>query len=157
LRNIKVTQAGNTAVNVDLYDFFLSGDRSKDIRLQNGDTIFVPVIGPVVAVAGEVRRPAIYEIKDKTSISDALKMAGGITATGYTGRIQVERVENNSSRVIIDYTPQNGAVEPTLSNASLIDRDMLKVFSIQEAVRQVVTLKGNVVLPSEYQFKKACA
>lgn len=154
LRNIKVTRAGQPPFDVDLYDFFLSGDRRKDIRLQNGDTIFVPVIGPVVAVAGEVRRPAIYEIKDKTTIPDVLKMAGGVTATGNTGRIQIERAENNKSRVVLDYAPKDGAIEATLGNVAVIDRDMLKVFPIQEAVRQVVTLKGNVVLPSDYQFRK---
>lgn len=153
LRSVKVTRTGKPAIEVDLYDFLLSGDRSRDVRLENGDTIFVPVIGPVVAVAGEVRRPAIYELKGRTNIPDMLKMAGGVTATGYTGRIQVERAENNAFRVALDFEPGKAPLETALGKVTLMDRDMLKVFPIQEAVRQVVTLKGNVVRPGEYQFR----
>lgn len=153
LRIIKVTRAGQPPLEVDLYDFLLSGDRSKDVRLENGDTIFVPLIGPVVAVAGEVRRPAIYEIRGKTTIPDMLKMAGGILATGFTGRIQVERAENNSSRVALDFEPKDGSFESALGTVTVKDRDMLKVFPIQEAVRKVVLLKGNVIQPGEYQYR----
>ncbi len=141
------------AREVDLYDMFLSGDRSKDIRLQNGDTIFVPVIGPVVAVAGEVKRPAIYEIAKNTTLPDVLKMAGGVTANGYTGRIQVERISNNA-RVVLDYASKGSNLDAALGKVQILDRDMIKVFPVQEATRQVVSLKGNVVRPGEYQYRK---
>ena len=133
---------------------FLSGDRSKDIRLQNGDTIFVPVIGPVVAVAGEVRRPAIYETKGSTTLPEMLKMAGGIAATGSTGRIQIERVTDNSARVVLDFEPKDGSIDAALGTVLVMDRDMIKVFPIHKATRQVVSLKGNVVRPGEYQYRK---
>jgi protein involved in polysaccharide export with SLBB domain len=154
LRSIKVTRAGQAPLDVDLYDMFLSGDRSKDIRLQNGDTIFIPVIGPVVAVAGEVRRPAIYELKGSATLPEVLKMAGGVAASGYTGRIQVERVADNSSRVALDYEPKDGSIDAALGTVQAQDRDMVKVFPVQEATRQVVSLKGNVVRPGEYQYRK---
>ena len=150
-------QAGELALaarEVDLYEMFLSGDRSKDVRLQNGDTIFVPVIGPVVAVAGEVKRPAIYEMTENATLPEILKMAGGVTATGFTGRIQVERVTNNSARVVLDYEPKDGSIDAALGRIQVMDRDMIKVFPVQEAVRQIVSLKGNVVRPGEYQFRK---
>jgi protein involved in polysaccharide export with SLBB domain len=153
LRTIKVTRNGQAPQDVDLYDMFLSGDRSKDFRLQNGDTIFVPVIGPVVAVAGEVRRPAIYEIKGTATLPEVLKMAGGIAATGYTGRIQVERVANNSSRVALDYEPKDGSIDAALGTVTIMDRDMIKVFPVQAATRQVVSLKGNALRPGEFEFK----
>jgi protein involved in polysaccharide export with SLBB domain len=142
------------AREVDLYEMFLSGDRSKDVRLQNGDTIFVPVIGPVVAVAGEVKRPAIYEITENSTLPEVLRMAGGVTATGYTGRIQVERVTNNSARIILDYEPKDGSIDSALGTIEVMDRDMIKVFPVQEAARQVVSLKGNVGRSGEYQYRK---
>lgn len=153
LRSIRVTRNGQAPLDVDLYDMFLSGDRSKDVRLQNGDTVFVPVIGPVAAVAGEVRRPAIYELKNSTTLPEVLRMAGGVTATGYTGRIQIERVSNNSSRVVLDYGPKDGSIDASLGVIQVLDRDMIKVFPVQDAVRQVVSLKGNVLRPGEYQFR----
>ncbi|MBK5278535.1 MAG: SLBB domain-containing protein, partial [Bacteroidia bacterium] len=154
LRTIRINRIGQTSLEVDLYDMFLSGDRSKDVRLQNGDTIFVPVIGPVAAVAGEVRRPAIYEIKGTATLPEVLKLAGGVTASGFTGRIQVERLANNSARVVLDYEPKDGSLDATLGAIQVLDRDMIKVFPVQGATRQIVSLKGNVVRSGEYQYRK---
>ena len=153
LRSIRVNRNGKTVADVDLYDLFLSGDRSKDQRLQNGDTIFVPVIGPVVAVAGEVRRPAIYEMNGPTSLFQALKMAGGVTASGYTGRMQLERLIENRARVVQDINLDPEKLDTMLSKIVMQDRDMIKVSPVQSATRQVVSLKGNVLRPGEYEYK----
>lgn len=153
LRSVRVTRGGQTVATVDLYDMLLSGDRNKDVQLQNGDTIFVPVIGPVVAVAGEVRRPAIYELNGTTTVPEILKMAGGVAASGSLGRIQIERLETNSGRIVLDFVPKAGSLEADLVGAELKDRDMVKVFPVQAAVRQVVVLKGNVQQSGEYQFR----
>ncbi len=154
LRTIKLLKKGKVVEMIDLYDMLLSGDRSKDARLENGDTIFVPVIGPVVAVAGEVKRPAIYELKGKTTLKRLLKAAGGITASGYTGRIQVERFEGNSARIALDYVPESGPTDDKLSTVEIQDRDMVKIFPVNRALRRVVTVKGSVARPGEYQFKE---
>lgn len=153
LRTVKLTRKGSPPEEIDLYEMFLSGDRSKDVRLQNGDTIFVPVIGPVVAVAGEVKRPAIYEIKGKLTLDAAIQMAGGITASGYSGRLQIERFSGNSSRVILDYEQKGSHLNSDATGIEIQDRDMVKVFTVQEAVRQVVSLKGNVVRPGDFQYR----
>jgi protein involved in polysaccharide export with SLBB domain len=154
LRTIKLLKGGKVVQEIDLYDMFLSGDRSKDIRLENGDTVFVPVIGPVAAVAGEVKRPAIYELKGKTTLPQLLAMTGGVTAAGYTGRLQLERFEGNNARIIIDYEPKPATLEEALAGVEMHDRDMVKVFPVNKALREVVTLQGNVARPGEYQFKK---
>lgn len=153
LRNVRVTRGSQTVATVDLYDMLLSGDRNKDVQLQNGDTIFVPVIGPVVAVAGEVRRPAIYELNGRTLLPDILKMAGGIAASGSLGRIQIERLENNSGRIALDFVPKSRSLETELGAVELKDRDMVKVFPVQATLRQVVAVKGNVQQTGEYQFR----
>ncbi|MBT1073022.1 SLBB domain-containing protein [Pelotalea chapellei] len=154
LRNVRLMRDGKMISEFDLYQFMLTGDRSKDERLQNGDTILVPVIGPVVAVAGEVKRPAIYEMKGNTSLADAIAMAGGITAAGYTGKIQVERIANNTAKIILDYSSHEGQLDNQTGSVKIIDRDMIKISSVQEAVRDVVVLRGNVTRPGEYQFRK---
>ena len=151
LRTIRLMRQGKLVSEIDLYDMFLSGDRSRDDRIQNGDTIFVPIIGPVVAVAGEVRRPAIYELKGKMSLADVLGMAGGITASGYSGNVQVERFSNNVAKIVLDH--RAGQVQ-AFDRIEILDRDMVKVFPVQEAIREIVSLKGNVLRPGEFQFKK---
>ncbi|MCM2359092.1 MAG: SLBB domain-containing protein [Geobacteraceae bacterium] len=154
LRTIKLLKGGKVVQEIDLYDMFLSGDRSKDVRLENGDTIFVPVLGPVAAAAGEVKRPAIYELKGKTTLPQLLAMAGGITAAGYTGRIQLERFEENSARIMVDHEAKSPPLlDEAMAGVELHDRDMVKVFPVNKAIRQVVSLRGNVTRPGEYQFK----
>ncbi|RPJ11302.1 MAG: polysaccharide biosynthesis protein, partial [Deltaproteobacteria bacterium] len=154
LRTVKLLKGGKVVQEVDLYDMFLSGDRSRDIRLENGDTIFDPVIGPVVAVAGEVKRPAIYELKGKTGLNQLMAMAGGVTAAGYTARIQLERFEGNNAKIVIDYETKPETLDGALAGVEMRDRDMVKVFPVNKAMREVVILKGNVSRPGEYQLKK---
>jgi protein involved in polysaccharide export with SLBB domain len=48
-----------------MYDLLLHGVKGDIARLENGDTVLVPPIGPQVTVEGMVRRPAIYELKDE--------------------------------------------------------------------------------------------
>jgi protein involved in polysaccharide export with SLBB domain len=153
LRSVRLVRAGKLIQEIDCYDMFLTGDRSSDPRLENGDTVFVPVIGPVVAVAGEVKRPAIYELKGKVTLPEILQVAGGIAPSGDTGRIQVERVEGNSSRIVLDFNPNRKDLATALGDIVLQDRDMVKVFAISPASRQVVLLQGNVARPGEYQFR----
>lgn len=153
LRNIKITRGNQILETADLYDMLLTGDRSKDLRLQNGDTIFVPVIGPVAAIAGEVRRPAIYELKGKATLAEVLQMAGGVAANGYTGRIQLERLVDNEARIVKDFTSEAGKLNEALTSLEIQDRDMVKVFPVQAATRQVVSLKGNALRTGEYQLK----
>lgn len=154
LRTVRLLRDGKLVNEVDFYEMFLSGDNSKDVRLQNGDTLFVPVIGPVVAVAGEVKRPAIYELKGKASLADVIQMAGGITASAYTGRIQIERMNKNNAKTVLDFRTKDGQPEGSFTDVTIMDRDMVKVFPVQEAVRDLVVLRGNVVRSGEYQFRR---
>ena len=87
---------------IDLYDFLLKGDTRADIRLLQGDVVFVPVVGKLAAVAGEVRRPAIYELKGEKTLLDLVRLAGGFTPAAYKRRVQVERLEGNTARVVLD-------------------------------------------------------
>lgn len=154
LRAIRLLRGGKLVQEIDLYEMLLGGDRSKDERLENGDTILVPVIGPVVAIAGEVKRQGIYELRGKTSLSQVLQLTGGITAAGDTAKVQVERIEGNRSRIVLDYETKPEQPKLNLEAIEILDRDMIKVFPIHKAVRHVVTLKGNVARPGEYQYRE---
>src|SRR5690606_36755726 len=63
LRAIEVRRNGKVAATLDLYEMLLKGASRGDIQLLPGDAIFIPLAGPMVAVSGQVKRPAIYEIK----------------------------------------------------------------------------------------------
>lgn len=156
LRTIRVLRNGADSVSVDLYKFLLGGDKGTDLRLQDGDTIFIPVIGSVVGVAGNVKRPAIYEMAQPMTLQEVLNLAGGITFAGWLQRIQVERVENHQKRVVADFdlsertavAERQQAMETTVH-----DGDVVKIFSVVEPVENIVELGGHVLRPGKYELK----
>lgn len=154
LRSIQIKRGGGVAETVDLYDFFLKGDKGRDIRLHAGDTIFVPTIGPVAGIAGAVRRPAIYELKGEKSLKDLLVLADGINPGAYLQRIQLSRVDAHSKKVVTDFNLDPGSagksVDELTSAIALQDLDMVNVFSIDSTLRNYVKLEGYVLRPGNY-------
>ena len=151
LRRIQIKRGGETVTDVDIYDFLLKGDITHDIRLHTGDAIFVPVAGPLVAVVGEVRRQAIYELKQEKSIGDVLAMAGGLSPSAYKRRVQVERLEGNVARTVVDLNLEE--IEKSLSSFSLQDGDILRILPVLEEEENVVQVEGNVQRPGKYEWK----
>jgi polysaccharide export outer membrane protein len=152
LRQIQLVRGGETVAGIDFYDFFLNGDRSRDARLQSGDTIHVPVVGPLVGVAGDVRRPAIYELKPGESLADLLRMAGGVSSTAFLKKVQIERVEAHRKKVTLDIDLTgllSGEAKPTVVPQ---DRDLVLVSPISPARTSYVLLKGYVAHPGRYQY-----
>ena len=76
LRDIQLKRRGTVVRRLDLYDLLLRGDTTHDGKLQAGDVIFIPTVGPTAAVDGEVRRPAIYELRGNTPLSALISLAG---------------------------------------------------------------------------------
>ena len=91
LRHIELKRAGKTVTEFDLYDLLVFGDTSKDMRLQQGDVIFIPIVKKLVSVDGEVRRPAIYEANDNDTMASMLNIAGGLLPTAAAKSLQVAR------------------------------------------------------------------
>ncbi|HVZ36541.1 MAG TPA: polysaccharide biosynthesis/export family protein, partial [Polyangiaceae bacterium] len=102
LRNIALRRNGNTVATLDLYDLLLRGDTRGDVRLQAGDAIFVPPVGPRVTVDGEVRRPAIYEVKSEESVAELVALAGGLNANANRAAVKLERVVQNRGTTVQD-------------------------------------------------------
>lgn len=154
LRKVKVNRAGKTIATVDLYAFLIGGDRSGDLRLHTGDTVVVPVIGPVVGVAGNVRRPAIYELNGPATIGQVLELAGGVMATGYLHNIVVERVERNQRRIVKSFNlAGQEALQGADSGMAVQDGDLIKVYPVHRQMNDVVFLEGHVKYPREYELK----
>ncbi|ACH38622.1 periplasmic polysaccharide biosynthesis/export protein [Citrifermentans bemidjiense Bem] len=155
LRNIQINRNGKLLETVDLYDFFLKGDKGKDIRLQPGDTVLVPVIGKVAGVAGNVRRPGIYELKGQTTLKDLLALAGGINSIGYLQRVQLYRVQAHDKKVVTDVNLDviGKTSEDITAAVPVQDLDLVKVLSIDRVLRGYVRLEGHVVRPGDYALK----
>lgn len=142
LRNVALRRAGTTVGTLDLYDFLLRGDTRGDQRLQAGDAIFVPPIGSTVTVEGEVRRPAIYELRSEQTAADLLALAGGLHPTANRTGVKLERVVPNRGKTVQD-------LNLTTSGAQTVvrDGDVIRVLPNLELLESSVRLEGNVFQP----------
>jgi len=147
MRNIQLRRKDKVVQTYDLYDLLLKGDKSHDVTLQAGDIVFVPVVGAYAGIAGNVKRPAIYELKDNYSLEYLFELAGGIIPTAYTQQIQVERTVKNEKKVVIDIDDKNLA---RTRSFILHDSDIVKVFPIVEKDFNAVYLNGNVKRGGKY-------
>ncbi|MBN1127901.1 MAG: SLBB domain-containing protein, partial [Chitinispirillaceae bacterium] len=150
LRTVQLKRNGKTVSTVDFYDFLLAGTDRSGLRLQSGDVIHVPIVQSMVAVAGNVRRSALYEIKGKTSLADAIELSGGLSPTAWTGRIQVERFMNNQFQSVLDVESKDGKIP----SFEVGDGDIIKVFPVLDKDRNTVYLSGNVFRPGKYEFRE---
>lgn len=157
LRSIDIMRNGKQVETVDLYDFFLKGDKSRDIRLQSGDTIFVPTIGAVAGIAGNVRRPGIYELKGENTLYDLLQLADGINSSGYLHRVQFSRVQPHDKREVVDLSLDplvNGkSIDDLTRSIAIRDMDIVSVSSINNMLRNYVRLDGYVLRQGDYALK----
>jgi protein involved in polysaccharide export with SLBB domain len=149
LRNVRLMRTGELVTELDLYDLLLRGDTSGDARLLPGDVIFIPTIGKTVGIAGEVRRPAIYELKDETSPADILALSGGLNPTAFPSASRIERITQGGQRTVVDVDLSPGsAPDPTLLNG-----DVIQVFSILDQVESIVMLEGHVQRPGSFEWR----
>ncbi|MBE7414461.1 MAG: SLBB domain-containing protein [Deltaproteobacteria bacterium] len=128
----------------------LKGDNSMDRRLQSGDVVFVHPVGPLVGVAGNVKRPAVYELASSLDLAGVIELAGGAMPTAFTQRVQVERIEGNKKRTVTDINAENGSAA---SDFRLQDGDFVKVFAITEKDANAVFVRGKVKRPGKYELK----
>jgi len=155
MRGIRLTRDGRDVGTIDLYRYLLTGDRTQDYGLQQGDTLFVPVIGPTVAVYGDVKRPALYELVGSERLRDALELAGGARSTAYLARIQLDRIVNSKRRTVLDINLTEALEkdsEPT--NPLLQDGDAIGIFPVSEMRTGVVRIDGPVQNPGVYELRE---
>jgi len=149
MRRIQLRREGRTASEFDLYDLIERGDKSRDLRLLPGDVIFVPAIGPRIAIAGDVNRPGIYEVKGETTVAAALEGAGGMTSLADAERAVLERIENHRSRAVEEF-----ALDASGQARMVRDGDLLRVFPLSPKFANAVTLRGNAAQPGLYPWKE---
>ena len=144
LRDIQVRRGSEVVTHFDLYDLLLRGDKSKDVALQPGDVIFIPTVGPQVALTGSVNNPAIYELRGETKIEQLIEIGGGRTSVASGSSVRLERVFEHTVRTILDVDMARAA-ETVLQNG-----DVVSITSIVDRFKDAVTLRGNVANPGRY-------
>lgn len=140
LRDIQLKRDGEIVRRIDLYDLLLEGDTSNDARLLPGDVIFIPPVGTTVAVTGEIRRPAIYELEAGDSASKLLYLAGGLTPEADPRTARIERIDSSRNRTVIDADLSS----PQGRGMKLQGGDLVRIDAIRSSIEGAVTLTGHV-------------
>ncbi|SNS69442.1 MULTISPECIES: SLBB domain-containing protein [unclassified Azospirillum] len=137
LRNLKIVRAGET-IPVDLYDVLLGRRSLHDLRLRDGDQIIVPGIGTTIAIAGDVVRPGIYELRadgGKVSLNAALELAGG-----------PQRARGNRLEILrLDPSGRNQIIRNAAGTAAIAAGDVISV----QLPREAIALEGGAELPGD--------
>jgi protein involved in polysaccharide export with SLBB domain len=158
-RKIQIRRGSKLVDSLDLYDYLLRGNNSHDVRLENGDVIFVPVRGLQVAITGAITRPAIYELGSAGTLRELVDAAGGFDPTALRRRIQIDRVlppserkPGGRDRVVLDIA-EDQVTGPEAPPVPLVAGDQVKVFSIADRRRNLVTVRGNVWVEGAVGFR----
>ncbi|MEZ5814470.1 MAG: SLBB domain-containing protein [Alphaproteobacteria bacterium] len=129
LRQIKLVRDGRST-QIDLYALLLYGSTHIDMQLRDGDRIIVPSIGPTLAIAGEVKRPGIYEVlptvrgmrhqpenrSEKLTLNEMLELGGSVLAPGKNRFIKLG-VTPNGQEIVEDITDP---FKPTFNDGSIL-------------------------------------
>lgn len=141
LRRIQVKREGRVVASFDAYDFLLSGDKSGDPQLLPGDTVYVPPVRGLVAIAGSVRREAIYHYADGMTLQDLLALAGGATSAASAHELRIERQSADGREVqVLDGDAAQSALP-------LRDGDLVMVVPASPRFERSVTVTGHVAFP----------
>jgi len=158
LRTVRHYRGDRLIREVDLYQLLLGGVHSGTARLEPGDTILVPPVGPQVTVAGMVRRPAIYELKGSTELSDVLDLAGGVLVAATLRQINVERIEAHERRVMLSVklpaSSDKQAVQQALGSFKVQDGDRVTISPILPYSDETVYVEGHVFRPGKFPYHK---
>ena len=148
MRDIQLKRGGKTIVHFDLYNMLLKGDKTRDVRLMPGDVIFIPGVGALVGIAGEVQQPAIYELTGPSRLLDLIRMAGGLKSLAFKGRFQVQRIMDHKFINLVEGDLVDLQKYPD-KNIALQDGDLVKIYPVAE-MKYTVNLAGAVLIPGEY-------
>lgn len=148
MRHIQLRRDGQTIGEFDFYDLLSRGDKSKDLHLLSGDVVYIPPVGPQVALGGSVKNPAIYEFKDETTtIGQLLELAGGATTTASRSDILIERVVDHSDRQAMRVMMDAAGLATALH-----DGDIVHLSPLTQRFAQAVTIRGNLASPGRFAW-----
>lgn len=142
---------------VDLYDFLLHGVRPDTERIEDGDTILISPAGQQVSIAGMVKRPAIYELKSETKLSDVLDDAGGLLASAALTHVAIERIGTQGHRSTINMDlPEGSTAESSkklFDTFTVQDGDRVTIAPILPYSERAIYLEGHVVRPGKFSYR----
>jgi protein involved in polysaccharide export with SLBB domain len=144
-RNIKVIRAGQEFGEFDIYDYLINGSQKGNVMLRDQDIIIVKPYESKIEVAGNVKRPGLFELKKGETMSDLINFFSGFTSDAYQERLLLERVNGKQKEV-------SEIVLKEEMDFVLRDGDKLTVGKIIDRYENRVTIEGAVYRPGDYEL-----
>ncbi len=152
MRNVLLRRNGAVLSELDMYEFLVNGDKSKDVQLVAGDVVVFQPAGARVALHGAIDTPAIYELKAaQEPVRDVLRYAGGTAVLTNPNKALIERIDPSrapAARYVEEVKLDEAGLQRPLRNG-----DVLTLLAISPQFANAVTLKGHVAQPLRYEFK----
>ena len=161
-RDIRVVRGGRVIHSLDLYPLRAEGVGNINFSLQNGDVVFVPVVGTRVLMEGAFLRVAAptkegeggaaiqLELRPEESAWHAVRFMGGLQPSAYTSLITLQRVDPTG---VINM--QNVAnTEAALRGVRLFPNDTLRALGQVERTEGVVEVGGHVRVAGRFSHRQ---
>jgi protein involved in polysaccharide export with SLBB domain len=157
MRILKHYRGMQLVETVDLYDLLLHGVKADLQRLENGDTVQIPPIGPEVTVEGMVRRPAVYELREEKTLASVLELAGGLLPAAALRHVEVQRMvaHDKQTMLSVDIPEIEDAEEMTmkLESFEIHDGDRIRIYPIAPYNQDAIFIEGHVIRPGRYSYR----
>ncbi len=151
VRSIQVQRAGQTIYRLDVYKYLTNSLPNETMYLQEGDVIYVPKIGKVVELEGQVKNKTKYELLPNERFKDLMKYSGGFNSDAYKNKIQIFRYED-AKYVVRDFNVNPNSTQS--NDPELRDGDLVLVKKIDSKVENVLSIEGAVNDPGVYEFRE---
>ncbi len=143
IRKVSLVRAGKTIVDMDVYDFLLKGDLSKNVLLQDDDVIRVSPYTMRVGIRGSVKRPALFDLKEGENAQTLLQYAGGFTDKAMKEFVRIKRWGTTNREVLTVSADK-------LASFELMSGDTLYIDSLVRRFVNRVVVAGAVNYPGEF-------
>lgn len=143
LRSIQIIRNNKLLTNIDFYTFLQNGILNKEVRLEDQDIIRFPIYTKRVFIAGEVKRPAVYELLERETLADVIKYAGGLGDSAANNPAKVIQISDRD-RIIKDIAVAD------FNNYLPHNADSIFIDKISLNIANRATITGAVYNPGTY-------
>ena len=145
LRNIEVRREGEKIASLDVYKYLFEGMSGQNPQLLDQDVIIVKPYLNRVKLAGSVKQPAVYELKEDETVEYLFDFSGGFNNLAFKEFVTIDRIGDKEKEVTtVDRI--NFATE------KIMDGDSIYVTKVLNTYSNRVNIVGAINRPGYYQL-----
>lgn len=148
LREIQLKRNGEEIGTFDFYNLLVRGDTSTDLKLISNDVIVINPVGKTISIDGEIKNPAIYELKNEESFLDLIDFSSGFTSKADKTKITLSKIANNGERIYANYSFEQ------IKDLILDDGDEIFIHSLSNTPRNVIKVVGEISSTGLYAYEE---